>query len=128
MRFAILIAASLSLPGLARSQQPSVPATLSLADAITIARQNNPTYRQVTNDRAPAAWRVRNGWSSLVLPSLTAGGGVTYTGPGEQTFLSSSFQQDVSTISSYYDLSLNWTLSGTTLSQPALARAQQRAT
>ncbi|HEX9704254.1 MAG TPA: TolC family protein, partial [Gemmatimonadales bacterium] len=48
-------------------------------------------------------------------------------GPGEQTFLSSSFQQDVATIASYYDLSLNWQLSGTTLSQPGLAKAQQRA-
>jgi outer membrane protein len=127
MRFVTLIAASLALSGVARGQQPSVPATLSLSDAITIARQNNPTYRQVTNDRPPAAWRVRNAWTSLVLPSLSAGGGVTYTGPGEQTFLSSSFQQDVSTIASYYDLSLNWTLSGTTLSQPGLSRAQQRA-
>ncbi|HEX9703991.1 MAG TPA: TolC family protein, partial [Gemmatimonadales bacterium] len=126
MRHAMLIAALLVLPTPALAQQAGVPATLSLADAITIARQNNPTYRQAQNDRAPAAWGVRNAWSSLLLPSLTAGGGVTYTGPGEQTFLSSSFQQDVATIASYYDLSLNWQLSGTTLSQPGLAKAQQR--
>jgi outer membrane protein len=126
MRYATLIAALLAMPPRASGQQPSVPATLSLADAIAIARQHSPAYRQARNDAAPAAWGVRNAWSSMLLPSLTAGAGVAYTGPGEQTFLSSSFEQDVATIASYYDLSLGWQLSGTTLSQPGLARAQQR--
>src|SRR2546425_3727093 len=53
---------------------------------------------------------------------------MSYTGPGSQTFLSSSFTQSVSTVSSFYDLGLSWQLSGTTLSQPGLAKAQQRAT
>ncbi|HXF94713.1 MAG TPA: TolC family protein [Gemmatimonadales bacterium] len=128
MRF--MVFAALLLPGLAApagAQQARVPARLSLADAIAIAREHNPAYRQAKNDRTPAAWGVRNAWSATFLPSLTAGGGVTYTGPGEQTFLTSSFEQDVSTISSYYNLSLGWELSGATLSQPGLARAQQRA-
>jgi outer membrane protein len=132
MRPLPLLAVLLALPVGATAQEatPSardVPATLSLADALSIARQNSPTYRQAKNDEAPAAWGVRNAWSSMLLPTLSAGGGVSYTGRGEQTFLSSSFQQDVSTISSYYDLSLSWQLSGTTLSQPGLARAQRRA-
>jgi len=52
---------------------------------------------------------------------------MSYTGPGSQTFLSSSFSQSVSTVSSFYDLSLTWQLSGATLSQPWLAKAQQHA-
>lgn len=126
MKHVTLIAVLLGWPAVGRGQE-RLPATLSLADAITIARQHNPAYRQATNDRSPAAWRVRNAWSAMVLPSVSAAGGMSYTGPGEQTFLTSSFEQDVSTRSSYYDLSLNWQLSGATLSQPGLARAQQRA-
>src|SRR2546422_6184287 len=113
-------------PALAICQQP-VPATLSLADAIAIARQHNPAYRQTIHDRAPAAWGVRNAWSSLWLPSVTASGGVGYAGPGEQNFLTSSFSQSVSTWSSSYSLLLDWTLNGQTLSQPGLKKAQLNA-
>ena len=116
------------------AQQPTAPTTtptaagLSLADAIAVARDKNPAYRQAQNNRGPAAWGVRNAISSLLIPSFTASGGMNYTGPGSQTFLTSSFTQSVSTVSSFYDLGLQWQLSGVTLSQPGLARAQQRAT
>src|SRR5713101_629074 len=113
-------------PALAICQQP-VPATLSLADAIALARQNNPAYRQTIHDQSPAAWGVRNAWSSLWLPSVTASGGVGYAGPGEQNFLTSSFSQGVSTWSSSYSFLLDWTLNGQTLSQPGLKKAQLNA-
>src|SRR6185503_15569657 len=40
----------------------------------------------------------------------------------------SNFTQPVSTVSSSYDIGATWQLSGSTLSQPGLAKAQQRAT
>ncbi len=110
-------------PALAVSQQPG-PATLSLADAIALAREHNPAYRQTIHDRSPAAWGVRNAWSSLWLPSVTASGGVGYAGPGEQNFLTASFSQSVSTWSSNYSFLLDWTLNGQTLSEPGLRKAQ----
>ena len=116
------------------AQQPTtvgtpIPAAgLSLHDAIAVAREKNPAYRQAENNRGPAAWGVRGAYSSLLIPSVTASGGMSYTGPGSQTFLAQSFSQSVSTVSSFYDLGLNWQLSGTTLSQPGLAKAQQHAT
>jgi len=113
-------------PALAVSQQPG-PATLSLADAIALARQHNPAYRQTIHDRSPAAWGVRNAWSSLWLPSVTASGGVGYAGPGEQNFLTASFSQSVSTWSSNYSFLLDWTLNGQTLSEPGLRKAQLNA-
>src|SRR5438552_2567129 len=113
-------------PPIAICQQP-VPATLSLSDAIALAREHNPAYRQTIHDRSPAAWGVRNAWSSLWLPSVTASGGVGYAGPGEQNFLTSSFSQSVSTWSSSYSLLLDWTLNGQTLSQPGLKKAQLNA-
>src|SRR5256884_5455332 len=110
-------------PAIAICKEP-VRATLSLADAIALAREHTPAYRQTIHDRSPAAWGVRNAWSSLWLPSVTASGGVGYAGPGEQNFLTSSFSQSVSTWSSSYSLLLDWTLNGQTLSQPGLKKAQ----
>ncbi|HKA57932.1 MAG TPA: TolC family protein [Gemmatimonadales bacterium] len=103
-------------------------AALSLADAISVAKEHNPGYRRAQNNRGPASWAVRSAYSSLLLPDFRASGGMTYTGPGSQTFLAQSFSQSVSTLSSFYDLSLTYQLSGTTLSQPGLAKAEQRAT
>ena len=126
MRYVLLSAGFLLGPAVAGAQQ-SAPAALSLADAIILARDHNPAYRQALNNRGPAAWGVRNAYTSLLIPNVTTAAGMSYTGQGSQTFLSSSFSQSVSTVSSFYDLSLSWQLSGTTLSQPALAKAQQHA-
>src|SRR5712664_1276608 len=126
MRPLLLSVGLVVCPSLAVSQQP-VPATLSLADAIALARQHNPAYRQTIHDRAPAAWGVRNAWSSLWLPSVTASGGVGYAGPGEQHFLTSRFSQGLSTWSSNYSFLLDWTLNGHTLSHPGLKKAQLNA-
>ncbi|PYP38934.1 MAG: hypothetical protein DMD48_08230, partial [Gemmatimonadetes bacterium] len=102
-------------------------AALSLADAISVAKEKNPAFQQAQNNRGPAAWAVRGAFSSLLVPSVMASGGMSYTGPGSQTFLAQSFSQSVSTVSSFYDLGLTWQLSGQTLSQPGLAKAQLRA-
>src|SRR5256712_8475318 len=119
------------------AQQPTTPRTtpaqvtsagLSLADAIAVAREKNPAYRQVENNRGPAAWGLISAYVSLMIQELTASGGMRYTGPMSHTFMAQSFSQSVSTVSSFYDLGLSWQLSGTTLSQPGLMKAQQRAT
>ena len=110
-------------PALSFSQQ-AVPARLSLADALALAREHNPTYRQVLHDRSPAAWGVRTAYSSLLLPTLTASGGIGYSGPGQQRFLTSNFSQSVSTLATNYAFALDWTLSGQTLTAPGLKRAQ----
>ena len=126
MRPLLLSVGLVVCPQFAASQQP-VPATLSLVDAISLARQHNPAYRQAVHDRSPAAWSVRNAWSSLWLPTVTASGGVGYAGPGEQNFLTSNFSQSVSTWSSSYSFLLDWTLNGQTLSQPGMRKAQLNA-
>src|SRR3989441_5833615 len=123
MRHLSLSVALVVCPAVAFGQHP-VPANLSLADAITLARANNPAYRQTIHDRAPAAWGARNAYASLLLPTVTASGGIGYAGPGQQRFLTSNFSQSVSTLSSSYGFSLDWILSGQTLSQPGLKHAQ----
>jgi len=59
---------------------------------------------------------------------VTASGSFGYRGPGSQTFAAVEFVQGSSTIASSYSLGLNWQLSGATLAQPGLAKAQLRAT
>src|SRR2546426_7562796 len=66
MRHLSLSVALVVSPAVAFGQHP-VPANLSLADAITLARANNPAYRQTIHDRAPAAWGVRNAYASLLI-------------------------------------------------------------
>jgi outer membrane protein TolC len=107
---------------------PSVPQSLGLQEAVDLAEQHSPLYRQARNDHGPAAWGVRNALASTFLPQFTASGGVGYSGSGSQNFLTESFVQPSGTLGSSYSLSLNWQLSGQTLSQPGLARAQLAAT
>ncbi|HUL50940.1 MAG TPA: TolC family protein, partial [Gemmatimonadales bacterium] len=137
MPFARSLAALVCYPVLALGQEPATafpapvaapaprqPAVnLSLADAIALAKQNNPAYRQFVNSRRPAAWGVRNAYANF-LPSFNMSGGIGYTGAGQQLFLSQAFTQNVATWSSNYNLQLDWQLSGFTLSQPGLRRAQ----
>src|SRR5256714_6545618 len=110
-------------PTLSVTQQPA-PANLSLADALALARAHNPLCRQALHNRAPAGWAARNAWSSTFLPTLTASGGLGYSGSGQQRFLTANFSQNVSTLSSNYGLFLDWALNGQTLTQIPLKHAQ----
>jgi outer membrane protein len=115
------------LPGATAQQTlPSVPQTLSLDDAIDLAQQYNPVYRQTLNDRGPAAWGVRNAYASF-LPNFNASSQVQYTGSGSQTFLAERFETSP-TVGSSYSLNLNLQLNGNVLMQPALQRAAADAT
>ncbi len=119
---------SIALLGLAQpaaaQQQQNVPATLSLADALRIAREHNPTYLQALNNRGPAAWANRNAFASLIIPQASASGSMGYSGTGSQRFLSSNFSQTFATVNSSYSIGLDWQLSGATLSAPGLRHAQ----
>ncbi len=75
MRHVLLTAGLLLGPAVAGAQQ-AAPAALSLADAIAIARDRNPVYRQALNNRGPAAWGVRNAYSSLLIPNVTTSAGM----------------------------------------------------
>jgi len=124
MKRFLLTLALLSLAQSAVAQQPSVPATLSLADALKIARDHNPVYRQTMNNRGPAAWANRNAFANLIIPQVTAVGSLGYSGTGSQRFLTSNFSQTYATVSSSYSIGLDWTLSGSTLSAPGLRHSQ----
>lgn len=130
----LAIAATLALSVPLPAQE--VPAVLTLEDALRIAQQNNPTYRQTLNDANVAAIGVRQGWAAF-LPSLSTSMGfglsssTSATGEGDFgqpvenpdpiTFRSSSASQGAN---------LNFTLfdGGAMFRNLSVARARERAT
>lgn len=87
-----------STPAVAQVSVPSTPQSLTLSEAVDLAIENNPSFRQVANDISPAAWNLRNAYATLFLPSLNASSGINYSGSGSQRFLSTDFSQPSATI------------------------------
>ena len=130
MYLSVLVIGLLAAPGALAAQRaalPSVPQSLGLDEALELAVRHNPIYRQTTNDRGPAAWGVRNALAQLFMPSFSANGTFNYQGAGSQRFVTEVFTAGSATIGSSYSLGLSWRLSGATLAQPGLARAQLHA-
>jgi outer membrane protein len=122
--------AALLLAGSLSAQE--VPASLSLEEALDIARRNNPTYLQVENDRHQADWDVRQAYGQL-LPTASASSSVNWQGVGEQSFGTLTlgdlgFGDLPSYYSSSYRLGLSYSLSYATILGPSQAKAQRRAT
>ncbi len=106
----------------AQGRLSSIPQQLSLEEALDLAETYSPTYLQTANDRAPAAWGVRNAYANFI-PSFTASSNATYQGAGVQRFLIQEFRQPSATIGSSYSLSLSWQFNGNTLLQPGVQKA-----
>ena len=117
-------------PGIAA--QDFVPVSLSLEEAIEIARQNNPGLQAVRNDEDLANWNVKSAYGAL-FPSASASGGVSWQGAGEQTFGSLTaeelgFANQPSFVFSNYNLGLEYQINGRTLLAPGQAKADRVAT
>ena len=117
-------------PGL--SAQDVADISLSLEEAIAIARQNNPGFQATRNDEVTADWDVKSAYGAL-LPSATSNGGIRWQGPGEQQFGSITaqdlgFANQPSFWTSSYSIGLSYNVSGSTLLAPGQAKARRRAT
>lgn len=123
----VSICVGLLAPTILSAQAESVPDTLTLDDAIRIARANSPVFGQVANDEGAGNWGVRSAYAAF-LPTFTLNGSLGYRGPGTQTFLTTTFRQSSATVTSTYSAVMNWSFSGETLAQPGLQRAQRDAT
>lgn len=125
--FATLLGTSAPAVLLAQMPRATTPApspiTLTLDDAIAMARQNNPTYLQTTNERRSADAQVRQAYGAL-LPSSNAqfysayqqGGAVFVQGVSIPGGASDQLQ-------SQYYLGINYRINAGTLVQPRAARA-----
>ena len=72
--------------------QDLVPVSLTLEEAMDLARRNNPGLQAVRNDEDFANWKVKSSYGAL-FPSASVGGGVAWQGAGEQTFGSLTAEQ-----------------------------------
>lgn len=123
---ALLMLLAIASPVAAQGTR-AAPRDLSLAQALELARANNPTYRQAQMNAEPAADAVKAAnWARL--PTLGVSGGVNYSGAGSSTFGGSTFTQSSPTVSSSYNFSANWQLNARTFITPSIQRAQQRVT
>jgi outer membrane protein len=108
------------------------PATMSLEEAVQLARRHSPSYRQQVNDESVADWNVRAAYGAL-LPSLTVSGGIDWRGGGTPRFGQLSGQElGLSRTPDYlfsdYGIRLGWTVSGGTFFRMAQERAAREAT
>lgn len=125
-----LVAAALLCAPPAIAQAPTdsqAPATLTLAEAITMARQNNPDLQIAINDETPAHWSLREAYGQL-LPSVTTTLGMQYQAPGSPSLgIFTGQDLGLSTTQSYYysdyGLTLGYQLSGATFFQLSQAHA-----
>ncbi len=106
--------------------------TLTLDEAIGLARQSNPSFLQTKNDEAAAEWRVRSAYAQL-LPGASVGADAQYQAPGQARYgLLTAADVGLGTTPAYYfsdySFGLNYTLNGAALLRPSQERAALRAT
>lgn len=123
-----------AVPGPLAAQQVEQEgtATLSLEEAIRIARRQSPQYLMERNDEAAADWAVREAWGQLVLPQASASLSLGYQAAGTPRFgIFTGGDLGLAQIPAYYNSSygigLSYRLSGATLFRPGQARAERRA-
>jgi outer membrane protein len=130
--FARSLVALMALLLTADLRAQEAPPTLSLDDAVQLARRYSPSFRQQLNDEGVADWNVRAAYGAL-LPSLSVRTGVDWQAGGTQRFgLFSGDDLGLSETPDYlfsdYSINLNMTLSGGTFFRMAQERAAREAT
>src|SRR5690606_10550560 len=108
------------------------PASLTLEEALQLARQNNPDYLAATNDEGLADWSVRSAYGGL-LPSASLSGSMTYQAAGNQRFdvyrgSVLGFATSTYYSASSYGSNFGYSLDGARLCAPGRERAARRAT
>ncbi len=117
-------AAAPSLPAQSASAPPS--AQLTLNDAITLARRNNPVYLSQSNARRTADAAIRSAKGAL-LPSADASFSTRYQQAGQQVFSGQSFSNSSPTLQSGYSLGLSYRVNRSTFLTPKAAVANREA-
>src|SRR2546423_12715569 len=123
MRFALPLAA---LTFAAQTALAQAPASLTLDDAIVLARRNNPAFHQTVNARRTADAQLRSAYASL-LPAVSANMSGRYQKSGQQFVCGVALGNNLDVLQSSYSLGAQWTLNSAVLFAPTLYRAQSAA-
>ena len=128
-RGAVLLA--LVALGAAPAQGQDFGSTLSLEDAVRYARENNPNFLMTANNQSAADWRERQAFAAF-LPTVNTSLSGQYLAPGiPSTGIYTGEDFGIGSTDYYfsgYNLSLGYSLSGSTFFEVGSARANKRAT
>jgi outer membrane protein len=108
------------------ARDSAAPTTLTIEQAIELARRNNPELQQILNNRVGAQAAVRSAYGSL-LPSADASFSVQRQQGGQQIFSGTSLGASSDVNQSSYSIGLNYRLNSATLITPSLQRANRAA-
>jgi outer membrane protein len=108
-----------------------IGASLSLSEAVQLARENNPTFLTAANDEDAAVWGEREAYAAF-LPSVNTSFSGQYLAPGiPSTGIYTGEDFGIGSTDYYfsgYNLSLGYNLSGRTFFEVGSAKANRRAT
>jgi outer membrane protein len=122
MRFALPLVALALAVQTAHAQT----AGLTLDEAISLARRNNPLFQQTVNARRSADGQLRGAYASL-LPSVSANMSGRYQQSGNQFVSGVSLGNASDVVQSSYGLGINYTINSAVLFAPKLYKAQRDA-
>lgn len=121
----LFVGVALPVVGTAAAQAtpaPAVGGTLSLADAVAIARRSNPSYQSTLNSRRTAAAQVRSATGSF-LPSLSSSFSGDYREGRTQLINGTAFGATNNTMSTSGSIGTNYQLSSRQFSDRKAAKA-----
>ncbi|MEP7001334.1 MAG: TolC family protein [bacterium] len=124
--FALAVAAAVAPVAGAQGATTPNSAMLTLDDAITLARRNNPVYLSQSSARRTADAAVRSARGAL-LPSADASFSSRYQQAGQQVFSGQSFSNSSATLQSGYNVGLNYRVNKSTFLTPKAAAANRDA-
>ncbi|MFL5604735.1 MAG: TolC family protein [Gemmatimonadaceae bacterium] len=108
------------------AQDSVAPATLTIDQAFSLARRNNPELQQIQNNRIGARASVRSAYGAL-LPSADASLSFQRQQGGQQIFSGTSLGASSDVNQSNYEIGLSYRLNTATLVAPSLQRANRDA-
>ena len=121
-----LVAATSQASGQLVARDSAPPTTLTIDQAIDLARRNNPALQQTLNNRIGARAAVRSAYGAL-LPSADASlTGLRQQG-GQQIFSGTSLGARSDVNQSNYQIGVNYRINSATLVTPSLQRANRDA-
>src|ERR1051326_6873126 len=123
----LAVLSALAIAANVQAQAPrATRATLTLDEAIALARENNPAFRRTENTLRAAEAQVRSTYGFL-LPTSSASFGANYQQGGSQVIQGVELKAP-DTYTTTYNVSLNYQLSAGSLFAPSAVRANRDAT
>ncbi len=128
MRILVFALSIVAVAPAVQAQSGATPTSVSLSldDAISLARRNNPGYLSLATGRRTADAAVRTAKGAL-LPSADASFSGRYQQAGQQVFSGQSFSNSSATLQSGYNVGLNYRLNRSTFLTPKAAIATRDA-